>query len=477
MATCVQTLNGSYQAIGLANNVPHVSLINNNVNAIYSLESSTDQSIFLNIRMITSLTAINATLTIYRKDTLQIFGTMAINRTNASSSFNILAGEYYICIRSILLEYNVEVTASYINYTTVFTIHSTAQLGFESDAILSFKRVEVDCNKPLLYKIVEGALPIGLEMLPNGYISGNLPMLDVDEFNKDLPTSNTWYEKIHDNEYVTSWGRYYRFKVHLYLEGFYEKGEERWFWISILNDFNKNLRFVDQYTELEDEKIVTFEEQVKLDTIRLCPDPCGVTDIVERQNSDSIVSVIDGEVYENVSEDNKLYFDVEANYTDDENIIINEVDGGFMYDDELITEMILLNRKYVEFYGDIPVFPSSNGNDDITQYYLENIDNTKNLLIVHLKDSCMYQRYLMENDVAAIYIDMDAYERFDYKDIVMDIHELDGLHYIRFRNNNGIEKEVVDSQDRYLELYEENFRQMPWTVHTMFGYQSEGTLK
>ena len=193
------------------------------------------------------------------------------------------------------------IVAKYIKYDTVATIIANSYYGMESTGEIYMQRPEYTCNQPLLYAIIDGALPTGLQMASNGYIYGTLPMLDVDDYNKNLPTSNTWYEKIHDNEYVTSWGRYYRFKVHLYLEGFYEKGEERWFWISILNDFNKNLRFVDQYTELEDERIVTFEEQVKLDTIRLCPDPCGIEDIAERQNSDSIVSVIDGEVYENLS--------------------------------------------------------------------------------------------------------------------------------------------------------------------------------
>jgi len=476
MATCIQTLSGSFQAIGLSNNIPYTNTIDSDINAIYSLSSSMDQSIFLNIRMITSFTSINATLTIYKKDTLQIFGTMAINRTNVSSSFNIKAGEYYICIRSILLEYTVELTASFINYVTVPTFNPVINTGFECNAELTFKRVEVDCNKPLLYKIIEGSLPYGLIMLENGYINGTLPMLDVDEFNKDLPTSNIWYEKIHDDQYVTSWGRYYRFKVHLYLEGFYEKGVEQWFWISILNDFNKNLRFIDQYDMLQDERIATFEEQVKLDTIRLCPDPCAVIENISKPSNDEVISVIDGEVY-NVSDKNKFYFDIEANYTDEDDVIINEITDGFMYDDELSTEMILLNKQYVEYYNGIPVINSSNGNNDIPQFYIDNLHDEDNILIIQLKDSCMFQRYLMENDISSMYIDMDAYERFDYNNIVIDIHELDGEYYIRMMNNNGIEKEVVDSQDKYVDLYEDSFRKLPLTVHTIFGYQSEGTLK
>lgn len=479
MATCIQTLTNGFNSIGLANNVPHISVISNSINAIYTLESSMDQSIFLNIRLVRGHPTINATLTIYRKETLQVFGTMAINRTNASSSFNILAGEYYICIRSVLLQYEIEITALYINYQTIQTLNPTTNYGFQCESEISFTLREVYCNKPLLYKLIDGALPVGLEMLSNGYITGTLPMLDTDEFNKDLPPSNTWYEKIHDNEYVSAWGRYYRFKVHLYLEGFYDKGVEEWFWISILNDFNKNLRFVDMYDMLEDNNVATFEDKVKLDTIRLCPDPCGVTvdSSGNTDNVDEVVSVIDGEVYKNLSKENKKYFDVEAHYTGDGDKIINKINNAFTYETELMIEMIILDRKYIPYYEDQPLFPSSKGNSDVVQYYIEHIEDEDNSIIINLKDSCMFQRYLKENGIDENIIIDYAYDRFDLKYIVMDQYRVDDQIYLRLRNNNGDEGETRDFTDEFVERYEDNYRRLPWTIHTILGYGMEVTLK
>lgn len=481
MATCVQTISGgTVQAETLSNNSPVVSLVNSTVNGLYSLSSSMDQSIFLNVRMLDSYTTINLSLTIYKKDTMQIFGSMNITRTLVNSSFNILAGEYYICIRSLLLEYSVELTASFINYVTIQTIDPTSTYGFQSDSVLTFKRVEVNCNKPLFYELIDGALPTGLTMLQNGYINGTLPMLDDDEYNKDLPTSNTWYEKIHDNEYITAWGRIYRFKVFLYLEGGYDKGVERWFYISILNDFNKNLRFVDQYMMLEDEKITTFEEQIKLNTIKLCPDVCEDDSTDNGNNSNNgndYVSVVDGEVYENVSEDNKLYFEIESKYTLPDEKIINTSTDGTIKKGVLETEMILLDGKFIQFYNDVPQFPSDVGNNGLTEYYLENIDDEENIVIIQLKDSCMFQRFLKENDINDDLIDMNAYERFDFSDIVIDYHKLDKKQYIRMMNNNGKEIDISDDTDEFNKRHDDSIKKLPYTLYTMYGFNSEVTLK
>lgn len=518
MATCVQTINsGTVQAETLSNNSPVVTLVNSNINGLYSLSSSMDQSIFLNVRMLNSYNTINLSLTIYKKDTMQIFGSMNITRTLVNSSFNILAGEYYICIRSLMLEYQVELTASFINYVTVQTLNPTTTYGFQSDSILTFKRIEVDCNKPLYYELIDGALPTGLIMLQNGYINGTLPMLDTDDYNKELPTSNTWYEKIHDNEYITAWGRVYRFKVYLYLEGGYSKGVDRWFYISILNDFNKNLKYVDQYMMLEDEKIVTFEEQIKLNTIKLCPDVCvddtsssignsssNANSIINNSNNNSnstngnnannnnnngignannnsasndFISVIDGEVYKNVSEENKLYFEIESKFTLPDEKIINSSTDGVIKQGILRTEMILLDSKYIQFYNNEPQFPSEVGNNGLIEYYLENIKDLDNMVIVQLKDSCMFQSYLLENNVDGDIIDMDAYNRFDFCSIVIDYHKMDKKQYIRMMNNNGKEIEIYDDTDEFNKLHDDSIKKLPYTLYTMFGFNCEVTLK
>lgn len=463
MATCIQSINSvTPQPISLSNNVAVEGLSNSTVNGMFSLSSSMDQSIFLNMNIIGGHNSINLSLTIYKKDTLQIFGTMNITRSVVNSSFNILAGEYYICVRSLIVEYKFELTASFINYVTVQLFSPTSTYGFQSDSILTSKQAEVNCKKPLLYKMIDGILPTGIIMLENGYVNGTLPMLDTEEYNKDLPTSNLWYEQIHDNEYVTSWGRIYRFKVHLYLEGFYDKGVDRWFYISIVNDFNKNLRYVDQYMLLEDERIVTFEDQIKLNNIRLCPIPDGESSTIEE---------------EKISENNLLYLKIESNYTSDDERTINEIFDDYMYDGQLRTEMIILDKEHIQFYKGEPQFPSSVGNNGLIEWYLENINDLDNIVIVQLKDSCMFQNLLIENNVDEIVIDYDASQRFDFKNITLIYEMIDDIHYIKMMNNYGVEDgNIVNSVDVYNDLYKENFRELPYTLYTMYGFGMEVIL-
>lgn len=276
MATCLTTIGEAQQLTEISSDITYRLSINQNINSLFTLTNELDQSVFFNIRFIGAYSSFSASLTIYNINTLRVFGTLNLNQQSINTSFSIVAGEYYICIRPIIGEYELDFKSTFISYNKVATFNTKSYFGYSSDFILETSRAPGLCKRRLVYTIIDGKLPNGLDMQDNGLITGFLPMLDCDSENDHLPPSAAWYHKISDSEYVTSWGRAYRFRVHLTLYDDSTKEDTEWFYISILNDFSKNLALVDKYEVLEDDKIATFEEKIKLNTLNLCPPTlCG----------------------------------------------------------------------------------------------------------------------------------------------------------------------------------------------------------
>lgn len=487
MATCTQTISTT-QPEELLNEVVVRKTIDSNVNALYLISSNQDQSIFVNLNVVGNYQFVAINLTIYKKDTMQIFGNMTINSHSANSSFTIQSGEYYICIRSQLLSYDIAFSARFIRYSTIATLLPSSTYGWESTTEITLPRIDYVCNQPLIYEIIDGALPIGLTMLPNGYIYGDLPMLDVDEFNADLPPSNTWYEKIHDNEYVTTWGRAYRFKVRVYLKYEPSKFDEEWMYISIVNDFNKNLRFVESYEMLPNEKVVTFEEQIKISSLALCK-PCPSDVVVKEEEyiegGDKLRYMVDDKIVEPeidddskyvVNENNMKYLSVESKITDFEEPIINEVYNDYNYNSLLEVEMVYIDTVIIPVYNNVPRFKTEFSDNDLVGYYLENYESGMDI-IEQLKDSCMFQIYLIENNFDKEYINYDASERFDYKNIIIDVVEFEKSYYIEMKNNFGEESSIEeDAQDISLRNYIENYSKLPLTTYAIQGWYSVGDI-
>lgn len=255
---------------------------NNKKNKIYLLENETEQSIFFD--MIVDNKVANGTtfirMTIYDKNTMSIVSSLNIDRRIINTSITMKGGSYYICLRALSGEYKVNFSVRWITYKSVKTFISHNSFGFamvnpkiEYSQIRDKRKGTENCNRPLHYELIDGALPTGLRMTEDGIVIGTLPILDDDEYNADLPTSNSWYNRIGDNMAITPWGRAYRFKVLLTLKDDRTKTAEEWFYISIINNFDKNERIILTYSELPDDKIETFEEKIILDTQRLCP-PC-----------------------------------------------------------------------------------------------------------------------------------------------------------------------------------------------------------
>ncbi len=497
MATCLTSIGEESQIIEFSSGITYRSSINQTKNAIYMLSNELDQSVFFSVRVLGVNTNIAITLTIYNSITLRQFGTLNISQNSINSSFNITSGSYYVCIRAQAGSYDVDVTPTFISYSNVATFNARSYFGFSSSFSLEFPKPVGNCNRKLLYTIIEGDLPEGLTMLDNGYISGILPTMDCDPANDHLPTSNSWYHKISDSEYITSWGRAYRFRVSLRLYDEPDSGkiDIKWFYLSVVNNFSKNQAIIDKYEVLEDSYIVTFEDQVKLNTLQLCPgcDVIDVTPIVNISsdsnnivksefensgtNSDGSLGSIENNVViknilfdEKISQNEKYEFVEDYIIEDESNIVSFDSEYDDVTNEDV--EYIQVNNPDISVNGKEIKFFSTYTTDEkgLVDYYIDKFNADDNLLVLHLNDSCMFQTYLKENNISEEYINLDVLERFDYSEIVIEYIELDNLTYIKLKNSNF---EInVDMSSKLEDDYIENYLRLPLTSYSHFGFAS-----
>lgn len=541
MATCLTSINEvGEQLIELSSEAVYPATINNTKNALFLLSNDMDQSVFFTVRVIGAVSNISFSLTIYNTETLVQFGSLSVTLGNISTSFNIKAGTYYVCIRSQILSYNIELTPKFISYNKTATFNAKSYIGVASETIeLKTSRPVGVCRRRLVYTIIEGNLPNGLTMLENGYISGYLPILDTDNFNYDLPPSNTWYHKIGDDEYVTSWGRAYRFRVHLTLYDDRSKEDIRWFYITIINDFSKNLALIDKYEMLDDERDVTFEEKIKLATVSLCP-PCTIDDVIDITGgmsnsnngtgtssnngtgkeltsidnlfSDSSDFVVDDETYnkENLykliegNDTKKLFDTVENNIIEDEdNILIFDADFNNTSPGEegqSIELIYIPPSDNIAFTGDAPTFSNISQEEGIfdslegitnkkeqslAEYYITNFDNDEDDFIVQLKDSSMYQSYLKENNISEEYIieyplERETYEKvkLDYITVKDEITKAES-HYVQLMTGEAESDDANTTEDASIlfeQKYLEELSKLPLTTYSVYGWHAEAKL-
>lgn len=458
MTTCSSSISTTTTVTELSSGTTYSDSLSTSHNALYLLTNDLTQSVFFNIRILTNTSNIMITLTIYNKLDLSIIGSLNITQSNINTSFSIAAGSYYVCIRPVSLSYDIQLTPTFISYSNVARFFPYSYFGYSVSTTLTVPVPSRACNKPLLYQIIEGALPPGLVMLQNGYIYGNLPMLDCDTANNgNLPTSNTWYHQISDDEYVTNWGRAYRFRIRLTFFDNNTKEDIKWYYIYIVNDYSKNLAFVDTFEVLDDNKVATFEEKVALKTQDLC---CS-TNIAQTTDTSS------NDLYNNV---------IQYKVDDDVNPIIN-VDTTYHYTNMVDSDMIPFNNSDILFDNDHnPKFFDlyRQSNDDLIQYYIKYFDAPDNNLVTLLKDSCMFQVFLSENNINSKYIIQDVYSRFDYTGISLSFIYLDNINYIELKNT--YEQNINDASTEFNNNYIEAYSSLPLTSYSMHGVELLSSL-
>lgn len=522
MATCQTSINSIEDILEISSGTTYNFNINQDINQIYLLSNDLDQSVFFNMRVIGNYSTIAISVTIFNITTLRQIVSLNVTQRTVNSSFSIASGQYYICIRPLVGSYDVEFTPTFIVYNRIATYSGKSHFGFFSSTTdIEVERRQGPCNRRLNYEIIEGNIPNGLTFLDNGLIYGNLPILDTDPYNNDLPTSNHWYHIISDSEAVTSYGRAYRFKVRLSLFDDRSTFDERWYFITIINDFSKNLAHVDKYEVLETDHIASFEDKLKLINKSLCS-PCEVDDdiinksavtefnaenILNKQKEiKDVLSRINNEEVQVLKLKEELQFlnseeaealqnqiniiqkdfveTIKDTIIEGENDVIGQ-DTKYEYIDEQDFELLELDPEEITVLnGQIKINESYQiANKGLIDYYVYNIDiNNENDLMIILKDSSMFQSYLMENNIDDKYIDYDVIDRFNYKDVHIEIVTLAdeitkiNKNYIQLVNDYSTNKPSVDPALVFENNYKQNYSKLPMVTHSFQGFECKSEL-
>lgn len=225
--------------------------------------------------------SIDLTLAIFKYDaaqsTLLQTGSVAISSIGQSFQIDFSAGAYFFCITNRGAPCEICLTGIASNFQTWANLMPTAYDGEQVVAELTAKKPKPPgtCTQAILYEIVEGSLPPGIFMTQGGRLYGTLPNLDCCEENAELSPSVDWFGQYPNGEWHP-WGRQWRFKVKIYVEGFPAAVETQWFCIRVYNNwdldkenFEKQIPFSFSYEVVEHE-----EETVELEPqCSPCPAP------------------------------------------------------------------------------------------------------------------------------------------------------------------------------------------------------------
>ncbi len=191
---------------------------------------------------LTSLGDFSGAISFYRvvgSDVTEIASTI-ISDIFGNFSKEFSAGTYAICIESIIFQQStMQILAHYRGYQkqTIFSI--TFSTGENLKGNIPTIRPPSPCTRPLFFRIVDGALPPGFRMTSLGRVLGVAPELDCMIDNADLPPSQNWSFSNFDGQ-STCWGRQWRFKVEVSIQGMPDVVAEEWFCVRIHNDWSKD---------------------------------------------------------------------------------------------------------------------------------------------------------------------------------------------------------------------------------------------
>lgn len=225
----------------------------------------------------TPVTTFAYTVYFYRVQGLSMTEVASVVVTDRYASFSkeFTAGKYVVCFSTLSLP---SMAGNIVAGFRGFQVHANFQLalahGETYRQAFEVKRVIAECKETLYYEIVDGSLPPGMYMNGVGQIKGYAPNLDCVEDNAALPPSQNW-SFTHNDGSVHPWGRQWRFKVRVSVEGFEEDAfTEEWFCVKVFNNwsldrdnFLSQAPFITTYEEIETTPVVMPE---------LCPQPVAV---------------------------------------------------------------------------------------------------------------------------------------------------------------------------------------------------------
>lgn len=205
-------------------------------NSLLKIESSTNQTISINVNVTTSPT--NTVFTLFKASGsgLTVMGTVNVNSQTASFSFEITDGTFILCIRrGAFTNQSGTLIASFASRPVTRTFPLNCYSGEYCSFELTLPRPERECSQPIFFELMEGEVPPGLILTDLGVIFGELPLLDC---LPDNPSPSVgWYETIEGA--TRPFGREWRFKLKIRTASTKPGREkEAWFCIRIHNNWD-----------------------------------------------------------------------------------------------------------------------------------------------------------------------------------------------------------------------------------------------
>lgn len=245
-------------------------------NTIVRLQVPSNDSIRFQLNITSSNSIIDCQVTFYSlnliNNTFTNIGGLSTQEAITVFQKDLLEGDYLICLYSNnIATHSGTFKATFSNFVPYAKLQFNGYYGNVLTSILSFPTVERPCDKPLYYELIEGALPEGISMNHSGVLYGTLPNLDCMPSNINLSPSANWYTQL-DNGEGYPWGRQYRFKIRVTVQGFPSTiKDEKWVSIRIYNNWDlEKKNFMSQMPFQFDYTVAIENEPVVLPET-LCP--------------------------------------------------------------------------------------------------------------------------------------------------------------------------------------------------------------
>ena len=181
-------------------------------------------------------------------------------------------GTYLICFEtSSLVELAGSVLAVFRGYRRYAVIDLDLGAGEAMNYDFDRKRPPKDCSAVLHFELIEGTLPPGIRLTGLGQLLGVAPNLDCIEDNAAYSPSQNW-SYMHNDGSFHPWGRQWRFKVKVMMEGVPEVFAEEWFCVKIHNNWSLDR---DAFLAQAPFEVKVEESQVFTPVVipTLCPEP------------------------------------------------------------------------------------------------------------------------------------------------------------------------------------------------------------
>lgn len=171
-------------------------------------------------------------------------------------------GTYIVCFQtSSFTSFAGSVLAVFRGYQRYAVLDAPFSTGEAMFVEFDRSRPPKDCSAVLFFEIIEGTLPPGIRMTGLGQLLGTAPNLDCIADNALLPPSQNW-SYLHNDGTFHPWGRQWRFKVKVSMEGLPDVNSEEWFCVKVHNNWSIDrdnfLAQAPYNIQLEDEIVTPF---------------------------------------------------------------------------------------------------------------------------------------------------------------------------------------------------------------------------